>query len=113
MLQVAVHLDCYQKLKNPIMSWKCELCEDLASRSRSPSYPTMDSMEISGATIADCALCGGGSGAFRKTADGRWVHAFCAEVVGPRAFFPISEKLSDNFFLMFCGTFSHLVFVRF
>ncbi|KAH7678900.1 Histone-lysine N-methyltransferase protein [Dioscorea alata] len=77
--KVAVHLDCYQKLKNPIMSWKCELCEDLASRSRSPGYLTMDSMEMSGATIADCALCGGGSGAFRKTADGRWVHAFCAE----------------------------------
>ncbi|KAJ0980991.1 hypothetical protein J5N97_009246 [Dioscorea zingiberensis] len=77
--KVAVHLDCYQKLKNPIGSWKCELCEELSHQSRSPGYPTMDSKEMSGAAIADCALCGGGSGAFRKTADGRWVHAFCAE----------------------------------
>ncbi|KAI5445693.1 hypothetical protein KIW84_013788 [Lathyrus oleraceus] len=29
--------------------------------------------------IAECTLCGGTTGAFRKSSDGQWVHAFCAE----------------------------------
>jgi len=30
--------------------------------------------------VAECELCGGTAGAFRKSNDGQWVHAFCAEV---------------------------------
>lgn len=33
------------------------------------------------AAIAQCGLCGGATGAFRKSADGQWVHALCAEVI--------------------------------
>lgn len=29
---------------------------------------------------SECGLCGGSAGAFRKSTDGQWVHAFCAEV---------------------------------
>jgi len=29
--------------------------------------------------FARCVMCHGTSGAFRKTTDGQWVHAFCAE----------------------------------
>ncbi|GJN22407.1 hypothetical protein PR202_gb09963 [Eleusine coracana subsp. coracana] len=29
--------------------------------------------------FAQCSMCHGTSGAFRKTTDGQWVHAFCAE----------------------------------
>ncbi|KAI5385611.1 hypothetical protein KIW84_072281 [Lathyrus oleraceus] len=29
--------------------------------------------------IAECSLCGGTNGAFRKSSDGQWVHAFCSE----------------------------------
>lgn len=30
--------------------------------------------------VAECGLCGGTAGAFRKSDDGQWVHSFCAEV---------------------------------
>lgn len=30
--------------------------------------------------VAECGLCGGTAGAFRKSTDGQWIHAFCAEV---------------------------------
>ncbi|CAI9294551.1 unnamed protein product [Lactuca saligna] len=29
--------------------------------------------------VAECCLCGGNTDAFRKSTDGQWVHAFCAE----------------------------------
>ncbi|CAH1436840.1 unnamed protein product [Lactuca virosa] len=29
--------------------------------------------------VAKCCLCGGNTGAFRKSTNGQWVHAFCAE----------------------------------
>ncbi|XP_009417636.2 uncharacterized protein LOC103998002 isoform X2 [Musa acuminata AAA Group] len=75
--KVAVHLDCYRRLRNPIASWKCELCEDLSLPSTSPKSQT-DGKDRS-AAIAQCGLCGGATGAFRKSADGQWVHALCAE----------------------------------
>lgn len=31
-------------------------------------------------SAAECALCGGTTGAFRKSTSGQWIHAFCAEV---------------------------------
>ncbi|URE37853.1 PHD-finger domain containing protein [Musa troglodytarum] len=75
--EVAVHLDCYRRLKNPIGSWKCELCEDMSLPSTSPKSQT-DGKGTS-AVVAQCGLCGGVTGAFRKSADGQWVHALCAE----------------------------------
>ncbi|XP_026656732.2 uncharacterized protein LOC103696526 isoform X2 [Phoenix dactylifera] len=75
--KVAVHLDCYHRLKNPIGSWKCELCEEMSLHPRSPRNQTdgWDRFCI----ITCCGLCGGATGAFRKSSDGQWVHAFCAE----------------------------------
>ncbi|CAH1416762.1 unnamed protein product [Lactuca virosa] len=31
--------------------------------------------------VVECCLCGGTTGAFRKSTDGQWIHAFCAEWV--------------------------------
>jgi hypothetical protein len=44
-------------------------------------------------------MCHGTSGAFRKTTDGQWVHAFCAEVIRCQSpfvsffFFPIISQI--------------------
>ncbi|XP_010908665.1 uncharacterized protein [Elaeis guineensis] len=75
--KVAVHLDCYHRLKNPIGSWQCELCEGMSLQPRSPRNQTdgWDRFCI----VTQCGLCGGATGAFRKSTDGQWVHAFCAE----------------------------------
>ncbi|XP_020089740.1 uncharacterized protein LOC109711216 isoform X3 [Ananas comosus] len=73
--KVAVHLDCYRCLKNPIGPWKCELCEDMSLRSTSNESDGRDRVSF----VAQCRLCGGVSGAFRKTTAGQWVHAFCTE----------------------------------
>lgn len=74
--KVAVHLDCYCKIKNPIISWKCELCVEISSLSRSPINEAVDGR---GRQNVHCGLCGAAGGAFRKSTDGQWVHAFCAE----------------------------------
>ncbi|EHA8586448.1 hypothetical protein COCNU_scaffold000407G000020 [Cocos nucifera] len=75
--KVAVHLDCYHRLKNPTGSWQCELCEEMSFQPRSPRNQTdgWDRFCI----VTQCGLCGGATGAFRKSTDGQWVHAFCAE----------------------------------
>ncbi|KAF5806408.1 putative chromatin regulator PHD family [Helianthus annuus] len=69
--KVAVHIDCYRSVKDSTGPWFCELCEDLLS-SRSRGTPSR---------VGECGLCGGTTGAFRKSTDGQWVHAFCAEWV--------------------------------
>ncbi|MFS7938661.1 putative chromatin regulator PHD family [Helianthus anomalus] len=69
--KVAVHIDCYRSVKDSTGPWFCELCEDLVS-SRSRGTPSR---------VGECGLCGGTTGAFRKSTDGQWVHAFCAEWV--------------------------------
>ncbi|KAB5568646.1 hypothetical protein DKX38_002439 [Salix brachista] len=75
--KVAVHLDCYRCVKESTGPWHCELCEELLS-SRCPGAPANFWDRANG---AECGLCGGITGAFRKSTDGRWVHAFCAEWV--------------------------------
>ncbi|XP_078157478.1 PHD finger family protein isoform X2 [Carex rostrata] len=75
--KVNVHLDCYHSLKNPRGPWRCEVCEESPPKKTSPS--TNNQLGDSGRLIVRCALCGNSSGAFRKTTDGLWVHAFCAE----------------------------------
>ncbi|KAG4194231.1 hypothetical protein ERO13_A06G040800v2 [Gossypium hirsutum] len=77
--KVAVHLDCYCSVKEPLGPWCCELCEELFS-SRSSEATSLNFWEIS-YPAAHCGLCGGTTGAFRKSVDGQWVHAFCAEWV--------------------------------
>lgn len=62
--KVAVHLDCYRS-KVSTGPWFCELCDDLLT-SRLPG-------------VLVCGLCGDRNGAFRKSTNGQWVHAFCAE----------------------------------
>jgi hypothetical protein len=73
-----VHSVCYRSVKETTGPWYCELCEDLLSRSSGPS--AINSWEKP-YFVAECALCGGTTGAFRKSSDGQWVHAFCAEVI--------------------------------
>ncbi|KAK9713812.1 hypothetical protein RND81_06G052700 [Saponaria officinalis] len=73
--KVAVHLNCYRSVKESTGPWFCELCEEssLSKASRSTlekPYP-----------LAECGLCGASNGAFRKSTDGQWIHAFCAEWV--------------------------------
>ncbi|KAJ4701226.1 putative Phd finger protein [Melia azedarach] len=77
--KVAVHLDCYRSVKESTGPWYCELCEELLS-SRSSGAPSVNFWEKP-YFVAECCLCGGTTGAFRKSADGQWVHAFCAEWV--------------------------------
>ncbi|WOL06578.1 hypothetical protein Cni_G15312 [Canna indica] len=74
--KVAVHLDCYRRVGNPVGPWKCELCENMPLPPTSPKIQT-DGNDIH--AIAQCGLCGAIGGALRKSADGQWVHAFCAE----------------------------------
>ncbi|KAK1407658.1 hypothetical protein QVD17_39279 [Tagetes erecta] len=69
--KVAVHIDCYRSVKDSTGPWFCELCEDLLS-SRNRGLQSQ---------VGECSLCGGTTGAFRKSTDGKWVHAFCAEWV--------------------------------
>ncbi|XP_020588273.1 uncharacterized protein LOC110030069 [Phalaenopsis equestris] len=75
--KLAVHLDCYRKLKDPTGPWLCELCEDTALQSN-PRDQQLGSGEKT-CSRAKCSLCGGVTGAFRKSTNGEWVHAFCAE----------------------------------
>ncbi|XP_040969610.1 uncharacterized protein [Gossypium hirsutum] len=77
--KVAVHLDCYRNVKESTGPWRCELCEELFS-SRSSGAPSLNVWEKP-YPAAECGLCGGTTGAFRKSLDGQWVHAFCAEWV--------------------------------
>ncbi|KAK3030295.1 hypothetical protein RJ639_038388 [Escallonia herrerae] len=71
--KVAVHLDCYWSAKDSTGPWCCELCDELASsRNSGWEKPYF---------VAECGFCGGTTGAFRKSTDGQWVHAFCAEWV--------------------------------
>nr|ADN34161.1 phd finger protein [Cucumis melo subsp. melo] len=75
--KVSVHLDCYRTVKESSGPWCCELCEEL-SLSRGSGAPVVNFWEKS-YFVAECGLCGGTTGAFRKSSDGQWVHAFCAE----------------------------------
>ncbi|XP_073136412.1 uncharacterized protein [Henckelia pumila] len=77
--KVTVHLDCYCSIKSSTGPWHCELCEELFS-SQGPGALTTYSLEKP-FLIAECVLCGGTAGAFRKSVDGQWVHALCAEWV--------------------------------
>ncbi|XP_058089627.1 uncharacterized protein LOC131236460 isoform X2 [Magnolia sinica] len=78
--KVAVHLVCYRNHNASVGPWYCELCEELLSHSRSPKIPSVNARERS-SFVVQCGLCGGTIGAFRKSIDGQWVHAFCAEWV--------------------------------
>ncbi|KAI3460615.1 hypothetical protein Pfo_017278 [Paulownia fortunei] len=77
--KVAVHLDCYRSVKSSTGPWHCELCEDLFS-SQGFGAPSTNSWEKP-YFVAECGLCGGTAGAFRKSVDGQWIHALCAEWV--------------------------------
>ncbi|CAA0809914.1 PHD finger family protein [Striga hermonthica] len=77
--KVAVHLDCYRSVKSTPGPWHCELCDDQFS-SRGSGAPDTNSWEKLH-SVAKCSLCGGTTGAFRKSVDGQWIHALCAEWV--------------------------------
>ncbi|KAL3638770.1 hypothetical protein CASFOL_016677 [Castilleja foliolosa] len=77
--KVAAHLDCYCSVKSTTGPWHCELCEDLLA-SRGSVTPATNSWEKP-YFVAECGLCGGTAGAFRKSVDGQWIHALCAEWV--------------------------------
>ncbi|XP_038717626.1 uncharacterized protein LOC120010818 isoform X1 [Tripterygium wilfordii] len=82
--KVAVHLACYRSVKESTGPWFCELCEALLP-SRCPGAPTVNFLEKP-YFVAECGLCGGTTGAFRKSSDGQWVHALCAEWIFEPAF---------------------------
>lgn len=63
-------------MKETAGPWYCELCEDISSRNSGASAISFWEKPF----VAECALCGGTTGAFRKSSDGQWVHAYCAEV---------------------------------
>ncbi|WOL20037.1 hypothetical protein Cni_G28839 [Canna indica] len=92
--KVSVHLDCYRRLKHPIGSWKCELCEDTLLPSASPENGTGG--RDRNVTAAQCGLCGGVAGAMRKSADGQWVHALCAEWLLESSFRRGQENLVEG-----------------
>ena len=71
-------MDCYRNVKDSTGPWYCELCEEFLSSSSSGAA-AVNSWEKP-YFAAECGLCGGSPGAFRKSIDGQWVHAFCAEV---------------------------------
>ncbi|KAG8378328.1 hypothetical protein BUALT_Bualt08G0126000 [Buddleja alternifolia] len=77
--KVAVHLDCYRSVKSAAGPWHCELCEELLTSQGSGALAT-NSLEKP-YLVAECVLCGGTAGAFRKSIDGQWIHALCAEWV--------------------------------
>ncbi|GER27462.1 Phd finger protein [Striga asiatica] len=77
--KVAVHLDCYRSVKSTTGPWLCEFCDDQFS-SRCSGAPDTNSWEKP-YSVAECSLCGGTAGAFRKSVDDQWVHALCAEWV--------------------------------
>ncbi|KAL5992913.1 hypothetical protein ACLOJK_013832 [Asimina triloba] len=54
----------------------CDICK--RTETISPRNLSANAQERSSFVIR-CGLCGGTTGAFRKTIDGIWVHAFCAE----------------------------------
>uniref|UniRef100_A0A0D9VLI5 PHD-type domain-containing protein n=1 Tax=Leersia perrieri TaxID=77586 RepID=A0A0D9VLI5_9ORYZ len=75
--KAAVHIDCYGNFENSIGPWKCELCKDISAEAACVGeQPDRNGTNPSSVY---CDLCHGISGAFRKTADGQWIHAFCAE----------------------------------
>lgn len=78
--RVAVHQDCYGILRNSFGGWYCQPCETLnwQYELQGMRRPTVASHGMPGCGV-NCALCGGLSGAFKRTTDGRWVHVFCAE----------------------------------
>lgn len=71
-------MDCYRSVKSATGPWHCELCEDLFS-SRGSGGAAANSWEKP-YFVAECSLCGGTAGAFRKSVGGQWIHALCAEV---------------------------------
>lgn len=75
--KVAVHFGCYRGVKDHTGPWCCEHCEELLPF-RSPRSLPVHAWEKS-SFAAQCGLCGVTTGAFRKSADGQWIHAFCAE----------------------------------
>ncbi|XP_051139060.1 uncharacterized protein LOC127256880 isoform X2 [Andrographis paniculata] len=77
--KVAVHLDCYRSVRSTSGPWLCELCEELFSSQGSEAVVANSSEKPY--FVAECSLCGGTAGAFRKSTDGQWIHAFCAEWV--------------------------------
>ena len=78
--QVSVHLVCYRNGKESNGPWYCELCEDsLANGSIVHGANSSDRPNPS----TECSLCGISNGALRKTTNGQWVHALCAEVRFP------------------------------
>lgn len=76
--RVGVHQDCYGISRNALGGWYCQPCEDLHWQYQGMRLPTVVSHSRPGCGV-ECALCGGFSGAFKRTTDGQWVHVFCAE----------------------------------
>ncbi|KAH9315362.1 hypothetical protein KI387_023989, partial [Taxus chinensis] len=76
--KVAVHQDCYGLSTVHSSEWYCQPCEELNWKYQGMRIPSVVSRGRPGCDF-ECALCGGLSGAFKRTTKGQWVHVFCAE----------------------------------
>lgn len=99
-----MHLDCYHNVRESTGPWYCELCQHL----KCSGAPEVDFWEKF-SSAAECALCGGTTGAFRKSTSGQWVHAFCAEVFSVSLVFQLLFiiKLNDpldKIFMLFVSS---------
>lgn len=76
--KVSVHQDCYGLPLVHSSTWYCQPCEDLNWKFHGSRFLSGASQGRPGYDL-ECALCGGLSGAFKRTTTGQWVHVFCAE----------------------------------
>eukprot|EP01018_Ginkgo_biloba_P022607 Gb_35107 [translate_table: standard] len=77
--KVVVHQNCYGVCQaTSTGGWYCKPCLAIHHQYQGMRLPAVVSRGRPGCGIL-CALCGGLSGAFKKSNDGPWVHVFCAE----------------------------------
>ena len=98
-----MHIDCYRNLENSIGPWNCELCEDQDISSEAATVSNKSHCNGKKLPFAQCGMCHGTSGAFRKTVDGKWVHAFCAEVITNNNILLMAFLLGPIIFQIFCS----------
>eukprot|EP00250_Pteridium_aquilinum_P003700 c14005_g1_i1 orf=331-4776(-) len=81
--KVVVHLQCYGVdgfLKN---DWQCQPCTEITRHFQGLKASDVTDRATPGHDVV-CLLCFGRSGAFKKSAESKWVHVFCAQWIPDR-----------------------------